>query len=147
MLTDTSMRADRGIVGSGAAVRWERNRAMARYTTCYRITDVRPLGAFYKSACGLAGARGTFDSKDSGRSTCFRTARRRAWPRLGAEYNFRRGLVMRIGTGYGHIAITSREREETDCHAHWSEKGIEPQRDDIFRVPRETDREIGIGCA
>jgi lactoylglutathione lyase len=91
--------------------------------TCYRITDIDRSVAFY-NALGFEEKRrapireeainvfmGLPDDGDE--------------PRLELTYNFGAGSY-ELGTGYGHIAITTPDLDST--LAQLAEQGIEPER-------------------
>jgi lactoylglutathione lyase len=100
-----------------------RLRAMALIHTCYRITDVDRSVAFY-TALGFEEI-GRIPIKDEAINVFMNQPGDGDMPRLELTYNF--GVdAYEIGTGYGHIAITSHDLDET--LAKLAEQGIEPEK-------------------
>ena len=96
---------------------------MALIHTCYRITDIDRSVAFYE-ALGFQEV-GRLPIKDEAVNVFMNQPGDGDMPRLELTYNF--GVdSYEIGTGYGHIAITT-----DDIHgtlAKLSEQGIEPEK-------------------
>ena len=96
---------------------------MALIHTCYRITDIDRSVAFYE-ALGFQEV-GRLPIKDEAVNVFMNQPGDGDMPRLELTYNF--GVEdYEIGTGYGHIAITT-----DDIHgalANLSAQGIEPEK-------------------
>jgi lactoylglutathione lyase len=91
--------------------------------TCYRITDVDRSVAFYE-ALGFDEIRRT-PIREEAINVFMNLPEDGDEPRLELTYNF--GVdSYELGTGYGHIAITTSDLDGT--LARLSEQGIEPER-------------------
>jgi lactoylglutathione lyase len=91
--------------------------------TCYRITDVDRSVAFYE-ALGFR-ETGRLPIRDEAINVFMGLPEDGPEPRLELTYNF--GVdSYEIGTGYGHIAITTDDLDST--LARLAEQGIEPER-------------------
>jgi lactoylglutathione lyase len=91
--------------------------------TCYRITDIDRSVAFYE-ALGFQEVRRA-PIRDEAINVFMNQPEDGDNPRLELTYNF--GVEhYDIGTGYGHIAITSDDLDRT--LARLKEQGIEPER-------------------
>ena len=91
--------------------------------TCYRITDIDRSVAFYE-ALGFSES-GRVPIRDEAVNVFMNQPGDGDMPRLELTYNF--GVDgYEIGTGYGHIAITTDDLDAT--LARLSEQGIEPER-------------------
>ena len=96
---------------------------MAVIHTCYRITDIDRSIAFYK-ALGFVEAR-RVPIKDEAINVFMSQADDGDEPSLELTYNF--GIdSYELGTGYGHIAITSEDLDAT--LGRLAEHGIEPEK-------------------
>ena len=96
---------------------------MALIHTCYRITDIDRSVAFYK-ALGFEEI-GRIPIRDEAINVFMNIPGDGDMPRLELTYNF--GVdSYEIGTGYGHIAITT---PELDARlAELAQQGIEPEK-------------------
>jgi lactoylglutathione lyase len=96
---------------------------MALIHTCYRITDIDRSVAFYK-ALGFE-ETGRIPIRDEAINVFMNIPGDGDMPRLELTYNF--GVdSYEIGTGYGHIAITT---PELDARlAELAQQGIEPEK-------------------
>ena len=96
---------------------------MALIHTCYRITDIDRSVAFYK-ALGFDEI-GRIPIRDEAVNVFMNIPGDGDMPRLELTYNF--GVdSYEIGTGYGHIAITT---PELDARlAELAQQGIEPEK-------------------
>jgi lactoylglutathione lyase len=91
--------------------------------TCYRITDVDRSVAFYE-ALGFQ-ERGRVPIRDEAVNVFMNLPDDGDEPRLELTHNF--GVdSYDLGTGYGHIAITTGDMDGT--LARLAEQGIEPER-------------------
>ena len=91
--------------------------------TCYRITDIDRSVSFYK-ALGFDEV-GRIPIRDEAVNVFMGIPGDGAMPRLELTYNF--GVEdYEIGTGYGHIAITSDDLDGT--LARLAEQGISPEK-------------------
>ena len=99
------------------------SRAVALIHTCYRITDIDRSIAFYE-ALGFTES-GRIPIRDEAINVFMNQPGDGEAPRLELTYNF--GVdSYEIGTGYGHIAITT---DDIDAAlARLAEQGIEPER-------------------
>ena len=97
---------------------------MSLIHTCYRITDIDRSVAFYK-ALGFDEI-GRVPIRDEAINVFMGLPDDGPEPRLELTYNIGRGQPYDIGTGYGHIAITTGDLDVT--LARLSEQGIEPER-------------------
>src|SRR5580693_3642777 len=96
---------------------------MALIHTCYRITDIDRSVAFY-NALGFEEI-GRIPIKDEAVNVFMNQPGDGDMPRLELTYNF--GVdSYDVGTGYGHIAITSDDLDAT--LARLAEQGIEPEK-------------------
>ena len=96
---------------------------MSLIHTCYRITDVDRSVAFYK-ALGFDEVRRT-PIRDEAVNVFMNLPEDGNEPRLELTYNF--GVdSYELGTGYGHIAITTSDLDGT--LARLAEQGIDPER-------------------
>ncbi len=91
--------------------------------TCYRITDIDRSVAFY-NALGFQEV-GRIPIKDEAVNVFMNQPGDGDMPRLELTYNFGVGSY-EIGTGYGHIAITSSDLDA--MLARLGELGIEPEK-------------------
>jgi lactoylglutathione lyase len=92
--------------------------------TCYRITDIDRSVAFYK-ALGFSEI-GRLPIRDEAINVFMGLPDDGPEPRLELTYNIGRSEPYEIGTGYGHIAITTADLD--GALANLSEQGIEPER-------------------
>jgi len=96
---------------------------MSLIHTCYRITDVDRSVAFY-NALGF-NEIGRIPIRDEAINVFMGLPEDGPEPRLELTYNF--GVdSYEIGTGYGHIAITTPDLD--GALAQLAEQGIEPER-------------------
>jgi lactoylglutathione lyase len=96
---------------------------MSLIHTCYRITDVDRSVAFY-NALGF-NEIGRIPIRDEAINVFMGLPDDGSEPRLELTYNF--GVdSYDIGTGYGHIAITTGDLDT--ALANLAEQGIEPER-------------------
>jgi lactoylglutathione lyase len=92
--------------------------------TCYRILDVDRSVKFYE-ALGFREVR-RLPIRDEAINVFMGLPDDGDEPRLELTYNIGRSEPYEIGTGYGHIAITAPDLDET--LARLAEQGIEPER-------------------
>ena len=92
--------------------------------TCYRIMDIDSSVAFYE-ALGFEERRRA-PIRDEAINVFMSLPDDGPEPRLELTYNIGRTEPYEIGTGYGHIAITTSDLDGT--LARLSEQGIEPER-------------------
>jgi lactoylglutathione lyase len=92
--------------------------------TCYRITDIDRSVAFY-NALGFEEVRRA-PIRDEAINVFMNLPEDGDDPRLELTYNIGRDEPYDIGTGYGHIAITTAELDDT--LAKLADQGIEPER-------------------
>lgn len=97
---------------------------MSLIHTCYRITDVDRSVDFYKALGFDEIAR--LPIRDEAINVFMGLPDDGPEPRLELTYNIGRDEPYDIGTGYGHIAITTTELDDT--LAKLKEQGIEPER-------------------
>jgi lactoylglutathione lyase len=97
---------------------------MALIHTCYRITDIDRSVAFY-SALGFKEV-GRLPIRDEAINVFMNQPGDGDSPRLELTFNLGRTEPYEIGTGYGHIAITSDDLD--GALASLKEQGIEPER-------------------
>ncbi|HEX4010364.1 MAG TPA: VOC family protein [Solirubrobacteraceae bacterium] len=97
---------------------------MSLIHTCYRITDIDRSVAFY-GALGFAEIRRA-PIRDEAINVFMNLPEDGDEPRLELTYNIGRDEPYEIGTGYGHIAITTAELDRT--LAKLADQGIEPER-------------------
>jgi lactoylglutathione lyase len=96
---------------------------MALIHTCYRIADIDRSVAFY-NALGFEEV-GRIPIRDEAINVFMNQPGDGDMPKLELTYNFGVGGY-EIGTGYGHIAITTDDIDAT--LARLKEQGIEPER-------------------
>ncbi len=97
---------------------------MSLVHTCYRITDVDRSVAFYE-VLGFQ-EMGRLPIRDEAINVFMGLSEDGTDPRLELTYNVGRTEPYEIGTGYGHIAITTAELDRT--LASLAAQGIEPER-------------------
>ena len=97
---------------------------MALIHTCYRITDVDRSVAFYR-ALGFEEIR-RMPIREEAINVFLNQPGDGDEPRLELTFNFGRTEPYEIGTGYGHIAITSPDLDATLAELHG--QGIQPER-------------------
>jgi lactoylglutathione lyase len=97
---------------------------MSLIHTCYRITDIDRSVAFYE-ALGFDEI-GRIPIRDEAINVFMGLPDDGPEPRLELTYNVGRDEPYDIGTGYGHIAITTPELDA--ALARLAEQGIEPER-------------------
>jgi lactoylglutathione lyase len=98
---------------------------MALIHTCYRITDIDRSVAFYK-ALGFKEI-GRLPIRDEAINVFMNQPGDGDSPRLELTFNIGQTEPYEIGTGYGHIAITSDDLD--GMLAKLAEQGIEPERE------------------
>lgn len=108
---------------------------MSLIHTCYRITDIDRSVAFYK-ALGFEEKRRS-PIGDEAINVFMGLPEDGDEPRLELTFNIGRTEPYELGTGYGHIAITSRDLDGT--LAELAKQGIEPERPP-YTVSREGSR-------
>ena len=124
------------IIGAIVARRYSSRGRWRFLHTCYRITDIDRSVAFYR-ALGFEEIR-RMPIRDEAINVFLNHPGDGDEPRLELTYNF--GVDhYELGTGYGHIAITAGDLDET--LARLAAHGIEPER------PPYTIREGGSGSA
>jgi lactoylglutathione lyase len=92
--------------------------------TCYRILEIDRSVAFYK-ALGFE-EKGRLPIRDEAINVFMGLPDDGPEPRLELTYNVGRSEPYEIGTGYGHIAITTQDLDGT--LANLKQQGIEPER-------------------
>ena len=97
---------------------------MSLVHTCYRITDIDRSVAFY-GALGFEEVS-RLPIRDEAVNVFMNQPGDGDSPRLELTFNYGRTEPYEIGTGYGHIAITAGDLDET--LARLAEQGIEPER-------------------
>ena len=97
---------------------------MSLIHTCYRITDIDRSVAFYE-ALGFAEVRRA-PIRDEAINVFMNLPEDGEEPRLELTFNIGRTEPYDIGTGYGHIAITTEDLDGT--LAALAGQGIEPER-------------------
>jgi lactoylglutathione lyase len=97
---------------------------MSLLHTCYRITDIDRSVAFYE-ALGFEERRRA-PIRDEAINVFMSLPDDGPEPRLELTFNFGRDEPYDIGTGYGHIAISTDDMDGT--LARLKEQGIEPER-------------------
>jgi lactoylglutathione lyase len=97
---------------------------MSLIHTCYRITDIDRSVAFYE-ALGFKEVRRA-PIRDEAINVFMNLPEDGEEPRLELTYNFGRTEPYDLGTGYGHIAITTDDLDGT--LASLSKQGIDPER-------------------
>jgi lactoylglutathione lyase len=97
---------------------------MSLIHTCYRIIDIDRSVEFY-AALGFQEVR-RLPIRDEAINVFMNLPEDGDEPRLELTYNFGRTEPYELGTGYGHIAITTADLDGT--LASLSSQGIEPER-------------------
>lgn len=97
---------------------------MSLVHTCYRITDIDRSVAFYE-ALGFAEVRRA-PIGDEATNVFMNLPEDGPEPRLELTFNHGRTEPYEIGTGYGHIAITTSDLDGR--LAELAQRGIEPER-------------------
>ncbi|HTU28457.1 MAG TPA: VOC family protein [Solirubrobacteraceae bacterium] len=97
---------------------------MSLIHTCYRIADIDRSVAFYE-ALGFKEIRRA-PIRDEAINVFMNLPDDGDEPRLELTFNFGRTEPYDLGTGYGHIAITTDELDPT--LARLADQGIEPER-------------------
>jgi lactoylglutathione lyase len=97
---------------------------MSLIHTCYRITEIDRTVAFYE-ALGFRELR-RVPIREEAINIFMNLPEDGDEPRLELTYNFGRTEPYELGTGYGHIAITTPELDAT--LQRLAERGIEPER-------------------
>lgn len=97
---------------------------MSLIHTCYRILDVDRSVAFYE-ALGFQEVRRA-PIRDEAINVFMNLPEDGAEPRLELTYNIGRDEPYEIGTGYGHIAITTSDLDGT--LRQLAQQGIDPER-------------------
>ncbi len=92
--------------------------------TCYRISDIDRSVAFYQ-ALGFQEV-GRIPIRDEAVNVFMGLPEDGPEPRLELTFNLGRTEPYEIGTGYGHIAITTADLDGT--LARLGEQGIEPEK-------------------
>jgi lactoylglutathione lyase len=92
--------------------------------TCYRITDIDRSVAFYE-ALGFREVR-RMPIRDEAINVFMNLPEDGAEPRLELTFNHGRTEPYELGTGYGHIAITTADLDGT--LGRLAEQGIAPER-------------------
>ena len=97
---------------------------MSLIHTCYRITDIDRSVAFYE-ALGFQELRRA-PIRDEAINVFMNQPEDGDNPRLELTFNHGRTEPYELGTGYGHIAITSGDLDQT--LANLAQQGIQPER-------------------
>ncbi len=97
---------------------------MSLIHTCYRITDVDRSVAFYE-ALGF-NEIGRIPIREEAINVFMGLPDDGPEPRLELTFNIGQTEAYEIGTGYGHIAITTPDMDS--ALGHLAEQGIEPER-------------------
>jgi lactoylglutathione lyase len=97
---------------------------MSLIHTCYRITDIDRSVAFY-NALGFE-EKGRLPIRDEAINVFMGLPDDGPEPRLELTFNIGRTEPYEIGTGYGHIAITTPNLD--GALAQLADQGIEPER-------------------
>lgn len=97
---------------------------MSLIHTCYRITDIDSSVAFYR-ALGFE-EMGRLRIRDEAINVFMGLPDDGAEPRLELTYNVGHDEPYDLGTGYGHIAVSTGDLDQT--LAKLFEQGIEPER-------------------
>jgi lactoylglutathione lyase len=97
---------------------------MSLIHTCYRITDIDRSVAFYE-ALGFE-EKGRLPIREEAINVFMGLPDDGAEPRLELTYNVGRDEPYDLGSGYGHIAITTPDLDRT--LARLAEQGIDPER-------------------
>ncbi len=97
---------------------------MSLIHTCYRINEIDRTVAFYE-ALGFRELR-RIPIREEAINIFMNLPEDGDEPRLELTYNFGRNEPYELGTGYGHIAITTGGLDDT--LARLARQGIEPER-------------------
>ncbi len=97
---------------------------MSLIHTCYRIFEIDRSVAFYE-ALGFE-EKGRIPIRDEAINVFMGLPDDGAEPRLELTYNFGQDEAYDVGTGYGHIAITTADLDS--ALSALSDQGIEPER-------------------
>lgn len=97
---------------------------MSLIHTCYRITDIDSSVEFYR-ALGFE-EMGRLRIRDEAINVFMGLPEDGAEPRLELTYNVGHNEPYDLGTGYGHIAVSTGDLDK--ALAQLSEQGIEPER-------------------
>ncbi len=97
---------------------------MSLIHTCYRINEIDRTVAFYE-ALGFRELR-RIPIREEAINVFMNLPEDGDEPRLELTYNFGRNEAYELGTGYGHIAITTPGLDAT--LARLAQQGIEPER-------------------
>jgi lactoylglutathione lyase len=97
---------------------------MSLIHTCYRITDIDRSVAFY-AALGFE-EKGRLPIRDEAINVFMGLPDDGPEPRLELTYNIGRDEPYEIGTGYGHIAVSTADLDS--ALANLAQQGIEPER-------------------
>jgi lactoylglutathione lyase len=97
---------------------------MSLIHTCYRITEIDRSVSFY-NALGFTEI-GRIPIRDEAINVFMGLPDDGSEPRLELTYNIGHDEPYEIGTGYGHIAITTRDMD--DALSRLKDQGIEPER-------------------
>ena len=97
---------------------------MSLIHTCYRINEIDRTVAFYE-ALGFRELR-RIPIREEAINVFMNLPEDGDEPRLELTYNFGRNEPYELGTGYGHIAITTQGLDAT--LARLAQQGIEPER-------------------
>lgn len=97
---------------------------MSLIHTCYRITDIDSSVDFYR-AIGFE-EMGRLRIRDEAINVFMGLPEDGNEPRLELTYNVGHNEPYDLGTGYGHIAVSTGDLDQT--LAQLSEQGIEPER-------------------
>ena len=97
---------------------------MSLIHTCYRITDIDSSVKFYR-ALGFE-EMGRLRIRDEAINVFMGLPEDGTEPRLELTYNVGHDEPYDLGTGYGHIAVSTGDLDQT--LARLSDQGIEPER-------------------
>ncbi len=97
---------------------------MSLIHTCYRITDIDSSVEFYR-ALGFE-EMGRLQIRDEAINVFMGRPEDGDEPRLELTYNVGHDEPYDLGTGYGHIAVSTGDLDQT--LANLSKQGIEPER-------------------
>jgi lactoylglutathione lyase len=97
---------------------------MSLIHTCYRITDIDRSVAFYEALGFTEVARTPI--RDEATNVFMNLPEDGDEPRLELTFNHGKTDPYDLGTGYGHIAITTTELDDT--LARLSQQGIDPEK-------------------
>ncbi len=97
---------------------------MSLIHTCYRIFEIDRSVAFYE-ALGFE-EKGRIPIREEAINVFMGLPDDGAEPRLELTYNFGQDQAYEVGTGYGHIAITTPDLDS--ALSALSDQGIEPER-------------------